>query len=466
MNIVNKTGNTVYVEELDLSIPYFDNNNSIFISSDNLKKSKALQQMIIDGLFDICDYNKDERIERNIVQLHNKNKKIESKQENNIEEVISYDGELSVNIKGHFFEAGGYAKINRNLANGLNDLGVKVSINPMRSINNDLKKDELKKLSSYIKSNGKQPIISIDSMIPTFGEYSHSRYKILYTTIESYTVPQQVIDTVNIYNEIWVVSDFCKDILEKYNVKPPIYVMPNTIDIDSYTLDGEQYDFNPSLDNFIFISVFGWSYRKGYDILLKSYLNEFSKDDNVTLLLLSRNSMGQKDVVHKEVQSYIKQYGGSNSPQIVRCSKIIPEKDMPAIYRASDAFVMFSRGEAWGLPYTEASLCGLPVIGSNCSGQTMFLNKDNSYLLDVDNLEKIPTGTMHIHYWDNQEFPSFKSQESIKQAGLLMRDVYENYDQAKKKNELLRQCIIDNYNIEKVMAKIKSRLIYIKENLC
>ena len=35
---------------------------------------------------------------------------------------------------------------------------------------------------------------------------------------------------------------------------------------------GDKYDFGSNLNSFIFVSVFGWSYRKGYDVLLKSYL--------------------------------------------------------------------------------------------------------------------------------------------------------------------------------------------------
>jgi len=37
----------------------------------------------------------------------------------------------------------------------------------------------------------------------------------------------------------------------------------------------------------VFLSVFKWEYRKGWDVLLKSYLKEFSKDDWVALYLLT-----------------------------------------------------------------------------------------------------------------------------------------------------------------------------------
>jgi len=471
MQIISTIKNTIYISDIDLTIPCSD--KSVFISSDNLKKSKMLQSMIIDGYFKILEYNSNERIESNLAELCKKNgidiSGIELIKNNN-HQTVNYsiksnpDNDFVIQIQGHMLEAGGYAKVNRNLIFGLSNVGFNIVAKPLKSLNNNLKKDELEKLSFFINKNYSVPLISIDSMIPTFGKESNSRYKILYTTIESYSIPQQFIDTANIYNEIWVVSDFCKNILSKYGIKKPIYVMPNSIDINHYTMQGEKYSFDNKMKNFIFVSVFGWGYRKGYDVLLKAFCEEFTADDNVSLLLITRNPMGRENVIKETIQKYLSFY--KNPPIIIRTSSVIPENDMPKIYRACNAFVLFSRGEAWGLPYTEASLCGLPVIGTNCSGQTMFLNHDNSYLVDVDDYEAIPTGTMDIHYWDNQIFPRLKSDKVISEAGKNMRFVYENYSKAQKKNELLRKNIITNYSIDHVINKMKERLLQIKEKLC
>ena len=107
----------------------------------------------------------------------------------------------------------------------------------------------------------------------------------------------------------------------------------------------------------------------------------------MSLLLVCKSQKGS-DYIKKEVKKYLDEFGGDNPPHVVRCSKSIPEKEMPSLYRACDAFVLFSRGEGLGLPYCEASLCGLPVIGTNCSGHSMFLNHDNSRLIDPDHYEK------------------------------------------------------------------------------
>jgi len=460
LKFINNSKNTVNLIDLDIDVPFLEDLSSQYISLDDVKKSNGFRRMVILGLFEITEHN-NTLFERDLIKRQKKmlNFKKENKQEiqNNTE---TPKNKIEVKLRGSFLELGGYAKVNRNLTKGLSDLGVNVAVEPTSTRNNQLTEEELNDLMKYNKQVSKNAIV-IESVIPTFGSGSFGRYRILYTTIESETIPQQFIDIVKTYNEVWVVSDFCKEILLKYGINDrPIYVIPNTVDNYLYIEDGDKYKFKPELKDFIFISVFGWSYRKGYDVLLKSYLKEFSGDDNVSLLIVSRNHLGfhKNDVIRDEISKFIEKCGGNNPAHIARCSKFIPEKIMPSIYRACDAFVLFTRGESYGIPYVESSLCGLPVIGTNCTGQTMFLKKDNSFLLDVDDIQPLEQGLMQVHYWDNQMFPVLRSEETIKSAGKLMRYVYENYDEAKEKNLQLSRYISENYNIERVAKLAKKRL--------
>ena len=49
--------------------------------------------------------------------------------------------------------------------------------------------------------------------------------------------------------------------------------------------------------------------------------------------------------------------------------------------RAADAFVLPSRGEGWGRPHVEAMAMGLPVIATNWSGPTAYLDEAVGYAL-------------------------------------------------------------------------------------
>jgi glycosyltransferase involved in cell wall biosynthesis len=339
-------------------------------------------------------------------------------------------------------------------------MGVRVEIQPITTRHNDLNEVEVGQLRCLTRKLGKDAI-RIDSIIPSFSEMSGSKsYRILYTTVESPTIPKQTVDICNAYDEVWVTSDFCRDALRAGGVKRDMLVVPSSTNTALYREDIEPHPFRPPLKPFVFASVFGWSYRKGYDALLKAYLKEFNGDDPVSLLIVSRYQYSSDSSKHVkgEVERFIKTYGGSNPAHIARCNRVIPEHIMPNIYKAANVFVLPSRGEGFGLPYCEASMCGLPVIATNHSGQTMFLNNDNSYLVNIDRLVKMQPGQMHVHYWDNQLFPDLTSDDFISRLGKTMRHVYENYDEAKIKNKNLQETIVKDLSCIAAAKKAKERI--------
>ncbi len=462
MKFINELNNTVYLEDIDRYI-YYKDDALQEIDVDFILKSKHFQQLVVAGDFRIVEIG-DSRIEKNLKRLQTSMAKLKLKDfEKEITEEITekepLSEEVEVSIKGHFLEGGGYAKVNRNLAFGLKKQGVNVKIDVVGKRFAALNEPEAKKLQKFCKPPSKNAI-RLDSMVPSFSYGRMGKKAILYTTIESYTVTDQFLKVMSQYNEIWVTSDFCKQVLMKYRLKKPIFVLPDSINISAYTEDGEKYKFRPELKPFVFLSVFGWSYRKGFDVLLKSYLEEFSGDDPVTLLIFSKfqGQYDRSEFIKDIINDFIRDCKCKNAPHIVRCAKFVPESQMPSLYRACNAFVLFSRGEGFGLPYAEASLCGLPVIGTDCSGQSMFLKKDNSSLIDIDELAPVKEGAMHVHYWDGQLFPMLKSEQVILDARKAIRDVYENYDKAVKKNKKLKKFIKSNYSIEKVSYAAKGRL--------
>lgn len=487
MRFVNKSKNTVFIEDINRHVPYKEDEEQE-MSLDDAKKSKGFRQLVMQGYFFITQAG-NSVFEQNLLRAQPKpppppappepepieEEESEEEPEENEEEEVMEEPKvrvpefkpapacdatgIKVCIRGHIYDAGGYAKVNRNMAFGLDRLGVEVALDPVNAQKNDLNEAELRCLAKFSKKLGREAI-QIDSMIPTFSGMGMGKYKILYTTIESETVPKQFVDACKCYHEIWVTSDFCKRVLEREkDVKAPIYVFPDTVDTNLYNETASPYLFEPALKNFVFGSVFGWSYRKGYDLLLKAYLQEFRGDEPVSLLIVSRFSGSSKsDVIRETIGEFIRKHGGSNPPHIARCSKVIPEHQMPSIYRACDAYVLFSRGEGFGLPYCEASLCGVPVLATNTSGQAMFLNKDNASLLEIDQLIEMQAGMMHIHYWDGQKFPALTNEDTIMEARKLMRRVYQDHKAAVRKNRKLQRFVSDNYNINAVCSNMKNRL--------
>lgn len=466
MKIINNSGNTIYLQDLDMHLPY-SGGEVKEIDADILKKSKSLRSFIVNRMLDVVEYDSNEKIEASIMFLRDKTaEKFEQKstpepeEENNLPEVPINDNKIEVKIHGLFYDAGGYAKVNRNLARMLNNAGFKVKISSKRG-QNQLKEDELRPFTKLEQTKLSRNHILIDSIVPSFAELSSGKYRVLYTTIESYTVPDQFIDCCQMYNEAWTTSEWSSSILREL-IDIPVYTVPTGVNQTLYTEEGDKFDFKPDINNFVFLSVFGWNYRKGYDVLLKAYFDEFKRTDNVSLLITSRYQGGtskfHKNKIKDDIEKIMTNFPNKDLPHVVRYSQVIPEQDMPKLYRAANAFILPTRGEGGCLTSLEASLCGLPVIMTNCSGQQGYLRADNSYMIQPDHLVKMQPGQSHIHYWDGQKFPALTSENVHNQTKRLMREVYENINTAKKRNKNLQQLILQKFTWNSTANAAISRL--------
>ena len=115
---------------------------------------------------------------------------------------------------------------------------------------------------------------------------------------------------------------------------------------------------------FRFVSVFKWEKRKGWDILLRAYFQEFSEADDVVLVIKTQ-PFHSGDDFEKKLREEISraQNQGPQGPQgqagrrparLKLLARDLKLKELPGLYKAADAFVLPSRGEGWGRPHVEA----------------------------------------------------------------------------------------------------------------
>ena len=371
---------------------------------------------------------------------------------------------------GNFTTYSGFSRMNRAMVIGLSGKGVvvKTDIEEAKVEINEATVKEIERMSYNQISNTAPKIFGATVPITPH----HGGYRVAYTMMESSeTLHERYVEKLNSFNEIWVPTHYGVKLFKENGVKPPVSYMPLGIDLGRYHPDQQRMDFNIDLNNFVFISVFKWGYRKGYDILIKSFLEEFSSEEDVSLLIVSRNEQSfmknriQNDFA--EIMNSVKK-PQDQMPHIALYDKVIKEKDMPKIYKSADAFVLISRGEGFGYPYCEAAACELPVIGSFCSGQSDYLNEENSFLVYPEKFEKAIIGKQFNElaktcgFYENQKFPVFAN-EAIEQTRGHMRYVFENYEDAKNKAVKLRKKIYNEYDSEKVINKVYDRVMELQE---
>ena len=71
-------------------------------------------------------------------------------------------------------------------------------------------------------------------------------------------------------------------------------------------------------------------------------------------------------------------------PPVILISTLYPFSELPRLFCVGDAFILASHGEGWGLPLMQAMLMELPTIAVNWSGNTEYMNDDNSWLVPVE----------------------------------------------------------------------------------
>ena len=283
-------------------------------------------------------------------------------------------------------------------------------------------------------------------------DYQKTMYKVGRTMFETDRIPQGWTKRLNKMDEIWVPSRFHLGTFEGGGVvKQKISVLGEPVDT---------HFFNPETagNNFIFpnhgdekkkirfLSIFKWERRKGWDVLLKAYFNEFHKTDPVVLYLLT-NAFHSTSDFEGEIKKYtenVLRLSLDNMPEIYVLESGIPQNLMPTLYNSVDALVQPSRGEGWGRPHCEAMASGLPVIATNFSGTTEFISTKNSYPLSWTHMSEITEGAFKGHFWAE---PSSEHLQS------LMRRIVDNPDEAREKGKNARETMLEHYSPD-VMANI------------
>jgi hypothetical protein len=382
-------------------------------------------------------------------------------------EIYKDTGQMNVIWHGPASDAGGYARMNRKFMFGLSEAGVNVRYESIPSLQ-DMDSKTNEKLATLCGTKVPKGTPKIYGMTAT-GHPSWDKYNVYFTMMETRRLHKDYVERCNCANEIIVPSHWCKNTFIESGVKKPIDVVPLGVDLNIYNPNVEPIAFSKNLKPFIFLSVFGWSLRKGYDVMLKAYLEEFTSDDPVTFLISSRyfgsTHESKKQVIRNDIAKVSATVANPKKPQVILFGDVLSDEMMPKLFAAADCYVLISRGEGFGLPFIEAGACKLPVIASRYSGQTDFLTDENSWLVDVDGFRSAETTLAWISYfYEDAEFPIF-GQSAVEQTRYSMRRAFENKEEREEKANKLHQKVISEYGWPSCVAKMHDKLKATYENL-
>ncbi|MFI2855981.1 glycosyltransferase [Paenibacillus sp. JSM ZJ436] len=273
------------------------------------------------------------------------------------------------------------------------------------------------------------------------------------TMFETDRIPADWVQVLNTLTEVWVPSQFNFDTFVASGVDPlKLQVVPGVLDERKYSLTSLQRSAIPGARSFAFLSVFDWSIRKGWDLLLRAYLSSFTEEDDVTLVLKVSQINEPNARISQLIEQFTRELQLHSPPHVLVLDARLTEQEMLELYASCHAFVLPTRGEGWGRPYMEAMALEVPVIGTNWSAQLEFMNEQNSYLIDVERLVEVPP-SMPAHFKGHMW-----AEPSIEHLIQLLRDVYRRYDQAKQRAQIGRQSIFPKYSTQSIGRIINRNL--------
>lgn len=228
----------------------------------------------------------------------------------------------------------------------------------------------------------KLPYVWIRHQWPPKDEIPHGAKWII---MQPWEFTQISIDMFEIFQKadyIWAPSNFTRQSFIDSGIDfNKVQIVPNGINPELFKPYGDKFNLKTNKKLKI-LYCGGTIYRKGIDVLLESYINNFNSEDDICLVIKDMGGdsfyKGQtfEEQIH-EIQSK------ANSPEIIYIKEMLTENEMAALYRDCNVFVSPYRGEGFSLPTLEAMACGLPVIVTEGGATEDFVLDDFSWKIEA-----------------------------------------------------------------------------------
>lgn len=168
---------------------------------------------------------------------------------------------------------------------------------------------------------------------------------------------------------IAVSNRLCDNIKANFAYNPVcIY---NIVNIDIFKYNDRTIDRK----EFKYVSTGNLKKIKGFDILLHAFQKVIKVNKNCRLCIIGDGP---------EKINLIKLADDLKINEYVIFKGILNRGEIAEIYANSDAFILTSRSETFGVAYIEAMSTGLPVIATKCGGPEDYINENLGYIVDVD----------------------------------------------------------------------------------
>ncbi len=360
---------------------------------------------------------------------------------------------------GPCYDSSGYAVASRSVLKLLDRMGVTTRISPYTNwagLGTKLPKSDFDLINKYLLINGKMEetdTLLLYSMQKTAAGGVPVRFNKAFTAVhtmfETDRVPEDWVTNLNMANWVLVPSKWGVETFKSCGINNSSY-MPFWIDTDEF------FPYTPKLitdiPQFKFM-FFGDLYaRKNFRGVLNAYLNRFSNNKDVVLIL--KMNLVPRDKLREFLIDMKSARKNMEYPKIYLYNNSIPKQSIPGFINSCDCLLSPSSGEGFGLPQLYAMACEKPIISTDWSSCSDFITKNNALLVDYT-IGPVP---YDIVKQDKNFYGHEWAIPSTEHLGLLMQWCVNNQSELKAIGAKAREIVIEKYSYEPV-SSLMSRFL-------
>ena len=261
--------------------------------------------------------------------------------------------------------------------------------------------------------------------------------------------PDKWVSNLRDMDEIWVESQFVKNSLQPA-VKIPVITMPPAIYVDDvvpitrarFQIRDRAFAFH---FNFDFAS---FSSRKNPQAVIETYniarQKYFQQID--TVLVIKTRGYDPEGKSYRKLKELV-----SENPDIIVINEDLTHPEALGLMQCCDCYVSLHRSEGFGYTLAEAMLLNKPVIATDYSGTTDFINQDTGFPVDY---QLIPLKPDEYPFAEGQKW----ADPDLDRAAWLMNYLVNNPQETKKIADAGRQQILQNHSLTVVGKRYRDRL--------
>jgi glycosyltransferase involved in cell wall biosynthesis len=289
--------------------------------------------------------------------------------------------------------------------------------------------------------------------------HSDCHYSILLTYVTRVGQLEDLQLATELFDEVWLPSEYQAKIFAQHGInKKIIRIVPPGVDTELYNPENITPLPLAVRGDFTLLSDIPLSRDSGWQELLLAYFTQFTRTDDVALILRIQEFGAFAHVAMEQIRVFLRNndfdHPGAPALYLFDASRVT-EEHIPQLYALADIFVLPNALEIWPHLLLRPMALGLPVIASNVGSNSEFVDEQVGALIAIkegnDSLE-------------SSLAPQLNHRPQVSALGKLMREAFENRTATTKRSEAARQRVVEKWSLATTTELVRQRVFHAFDN--